>query len=440
MKFLLAILLTLLTFQLNAQSTSWLQTSTPQHDRYDDVFFMDADTGWAIAPYVGWLNMRGRIEKTTDGGQSWTTVRDSVGDLLRCVSFFDAQTGFIGNLETGQSPADTAIMLHTQDGGLTWDPVPNLPGPRPGGVCGMHAVTDSLMYAVGRYYGPAGIYKTTDKGASWTYMAVDSIAGGLVDVHFWTPDSGIVVGSSGVDFADSSGVIIATYDGGQSWKRVYVTEHDERICWKISFPSRNVGYVSIQPFGSAWGKRFIKTTDGGFTWNEYNFGTGTYSAQGIGFINDSVGWIGGHWNGFANPMTTDGGQTWTNDVWGQDINRFRIFNDSLAFACGEFVWKFNGFILAGLPGQLPSDYKVSLLYPNPTTDRATIEVTIPAALQLEMRVFDPSGRECLYQISGEYAAGTHQMEFGVEDFPAGTYLAQIQLGNYMHTQRFTIAR
>lgn len=421
--------------------TSWQVTSAPSFDRYDDIYFIDADHGWAIAPYTAWIQEYGGILRTTDGGANWETQVDSVGALLRCVGFFDDSLGYIGVLEDGLLASDTAMMMRTTDGGASWDPVNNLPGPRPGGICGMHLVNDSLMYAVGRYYGPAGIWKSEDKGMNWTYSNVDSLAGGLVDVHFWHPDSGIVIGSAGIPFADSAGVIIQTDDGGQSWRRVYTTINQRRILWKIAAPSRNRMYVSIQPFNQNNAARFIKTKDGGQTWSEGNFASGgVYSAQGIGFVNDSVGWVGGHYQGTTNFMTTTGGASWSNDNWGTSINRFRFLNDSLGFACGSQIWKFTGLVQTNRIEGLPEGYAVSLIYPSPSEGKAAVDIELPQRENVVLRVRDLQGHQVLELPFAPLPKGKHQLRFELEKVAAGMYWVEVALGKYKQTLRFSVMK
>ena len=58
--------------------------------------------------------------------------------------------------------------------------------------------------------------------------------------------------------------------------------------WKIDFPSDSVGYVSLQRNYES-PIYFLKTIDGGETWNEMLFMNDYYFIQGIGFINDTLG-------------------------------------------------------------------------------------------------------------------------------------------------------
>ena len=56
--------------------------------RYDDTFFIDATTGWAV-------NSNGHILKTTDGFATWELQRD-LDSYLRAVGFASAQKGWVG--------------------------------------------------------------------------------------------------------------------------------------------------------------------------------------------------------------------------------------------------------------------------------------------------------------------------------------------------------
>ena len=90
------------------------------------------------------------------------------------------------------------------------------------------------------------------------------------------------------------------------------------IAWKISFPSRDVGYVSVEHKRYA---KVLKTMDGGVTWQELIVPNNRH-LQAVGFISPSVGWVGGHG---GTSFTTDGGDTWTD---------YRRFDETTGCAVG----------------------------------------------------------------------------------------------------------
>ena len=422
-------LLSLLWFSLCSTlliAQTWTTTSAPTVPRYDDIYFLDEQRGWGAAPYQDFLGVDGQLVRTTDGGDTWDVLVPSTGYTYRSMAFFDDSLGFIGNLEAGQSANDTALIIQTTDGGSSWFPVPNLPGPRPGGVCGMFRVNDSLLYAAGRYYGPAGVYKTTDRGNSWTYTDLDSLAGGLVDMYFWHADSGIVVGSSGLDWADSAGVVLQTFDGGQSWQRIYRTQDDQAMCWKISFPSDQIGYISVQNFTGLNDHTVLKTTDRGVTWAELPYYSFSYNAQGVGFINDSVGFIGGTFNGSLNFATTDGGLTWTNFFLGSRINRFRFPSDSVGYASGRNIYKFDATPV-GLDAALADQIVVHPIYPNPVQERGVVVLELPTALPVESELYGLDGKLIWSRDEGTLGAGEHQIEVPTGTLATGSYFLMLKM-------------
>jgi len=392
----------------------WSSTPTPAVIyRYDDAYFLHPSLGWAIN-YSN--NYDGMVIKTSDGGQSWQTLLSGSGATFRDIAFTDSLHGWIGTLQTGLNAQDTVIMYQTVDGGASWSPVPNFPGPRPAGICGMRVINDSTVYACGRYKGPAGFYKTTNNGQSWSYVDMSAYAGGLVDMHFFTPDSGFAVGTSGI-WNLGSGIILFTSDGGSTWQVRHTSTHSQEICWKIFFPSANTGYVSLQSFRGSGPQYFLKTSDGGQTWQDLSFmSSGNFNAQGIGFINDTTGWIGG---GSYNYKTTNGGLSWTTETWGATVNRFRFFSDTIGYAAGAKVYKFDPSTISIAEHAEENFVQV---FPNPFSQEIALTMQAQHAKRLRIAI-----RNCLGQLVYEAqendpgATQTVDLHF----LPAGIYLLEV---------------
>ncbi len=345
----LSVLLCIASTKLFAQYNWVVYPNTPTTpERFDDVYFINPNQGWLVEPIAAYSitdKILGKVYETRNAGVTWTLVHDSMESYLRSVGFIDSLHGFIGNLGDQTVTSDTVAMYSTNDGGKTLTPV-NFPSPRPKGICGISVVSSSVVYAYGRYYGPSVLAKTIDGGKSWKTYDMSSYASvGLIDGWFWSKDTGFITGQNG-----PNSVILHTTDGGETWQTVYeATRNDTDHVWKIFFPSRNVGYGSIEYTGNSgiyisnnlgsYKTYFVKTTDGGKTWTEHPF-IPNYDEEGCGFINDTVGWIGG-WTGMSY-ITKDGGNSWALDSsfgiasvpYTQPlpyINRFRKFGDSLFY-------------------------------------------------------------------------------------------------------------
>ena len=332
----------------------WTVTNSPlAGDRYDDVFFINSMRGWAVKT--------GRIFDTSDGGKTWRQSEQTFIGNLRCIVFANEMQGWFGSW----SGALTDRLHATTDGGISWYPV-NLPkaGNHVDAVCGMSIPSGekNTVYAVGKNYPdkPPGIFKSADRGANWAFIDMAIHANCLIDVFFATPTTGWAVGGIGTGGGGDprkplKAVVLYTTDGGVTWQdQTAALRQTEKWpasewCWKMYFLNDRSGYISIEsPLRNA----FLKTTDGGASWNRFEFptelsdGTVVSSRQGVGFISDKLGWLGGRGDFPGTVVTVDGGATWKPHTDSQVlalVNRFRaVANDpSIMYAAGKYIYKYS---------------------------------------------------------------------------------------------------
>ncbi|MDA0986147.1 MAG: T9SS type A sorting domain-containing protein [Bacteroidetes bacterium] len=412
-----------ITFQLRAQSPLFwttIQNPSTQTSRYNDAWFVSPNTGWVC-------NGVGQVFKTINGGSTWNKQIDNNKSHFRSIVFFDSLNGWVGNVGPGEFGATDSIPLYnTSDGGYTWQPLQAFQGIYPKGVCGMYKVNDSVIVAVGRIRGPAVFLKTTNRGKTWVAKDLNYLVAGLIDVHFWTPDSGIAVGLTNVLHDSSSAVVIETSDGGNSWKINYTTSRKGEHCWKISFPTKNVGYVALQR-NSKTPIYFLKTTDRGKTWTDKLFSSSYYFVQGIGFLNDSVGWYGGY-SSQTTFKTTDGGNSWSNAGFGYQINRFRFINDTLGYASGRTIYKLSPTQSVGiLPSvtDVPQYFDIEQNYPNPFNPSTIIEYNLLTRSKVEIDVYDLLGRHIKNLNNQIETSGKHSISFLAQGVPSGIYFYKL---------------
>lgn len=368
-----------------ASEYSWklLPNSPTASSRTDDIWFFDEQTGWLI-------NSSGYVCKTENGGANWTPKFFLPPNLpskpyLRCMGWGNEHVGWFGSVTNLDQYLDT-LLHHTTDGGESWNPVVNLPQSSPPGICGFYAVNQNVAYGSGTndpaLPGPA-IVKTKNGGSSWDLIPMSEYADNLIDIYFMDEDNGFVVGGK-IDpscpasnpyypeprlsaYVQLRPVVLRTTDGGKTWVNV-AADTLGLGCgewgWKIQFINDHVGVVSLESFMDA---AILKTVDGGKTWERKRIAKAqghdipaiNRDLEGVGFINEQQGWVGGwgynfdHANtGLVNSYTADGGETWVNQdhVIGDPqsdprivINRYRLHgsleNGGFGYCSGLQVYK-----------------------------------------------------------------------------------------------------
>lgn len=296
--------------------------------RHDDFYFLDKNQGWII-------NADGMLHQTKDGGNTWNLIYQKPQTYFRCMGFQDEKRGWIGTLGLDDPylfSNEPHPLWYTKDSGFSWQAITQFEGPKPKGLCAFQILDNETMFAAGRVRGPSYFIKTKDGGNTWTSIDLTPQIGGIMDVYFFDEQHGLLVGGTASNaIEDSKSQILATQDGGNTWKTIFTGSQIGEWCWKISFPSSQVGYISIQRKGYG-NYYFLKSEDGGNTWEERIFSKTPYFAQGIGFINEQIGWIGG--SRHFTYQTEDGGVSWEKIDAGRKLNKFRFINDSLGFTSG----------------------------------------------------------------------------------------------------------
>jgi photosystem II stability/assembly factor-like uncharacterized protein len=334
---------------LAGEVTIWQRLPTePHRGKQDDIVMIDPQVGM-------YVNGAGRVFRTDDGGETWSKVIDQPGTYFRCIALLDAQHGFAGNIGLDYFPGVTDVnpLYATADGGASWNAV-TIGGVPVVGLCALEVVRvpfinaghldhRTLIVGGGRVGGPAVFVKSIDAGQTWNAADLSGHAGMVLDVHFFDDQNGVIAAATDRNIELAHASILRTTDGGATWAEVYRSTRPFETTWKISFPTREVGYVTVQSYNPdpVSSQRFLaKTTDGGATWTEVPLvDDHRVRAFGIAFVSESHGFVGAMPNGFE---TRDGGETWQPIDFGNAVNKIRVVKDEAQahlFAIGVNVYR-----------------------------------------------------------------------------------------------------
>ena len=221
---------------------------------------------------------KGKIYKTTDGGQNWYSVwsGDNQADNLVRFILFDytnpqimyASTGIFDREAWSDQwyPREGVGILKSTDGGENWSPIntgiPAENGNRFLGFLEMHPSNPQILFAASgnNVWGNGGVFRTTDGGLNWTKVLSDDIFT-MVTFSLSNPD---------VVYAGSAAAIYRSDDGGDTWQKFW---KQAEYCWgppgvRGGFP---IGAV-VDPddpmtiFINNYQGGNFKSTDGGQTW------------------------------------------------------------------------------------------------------------------------------------------------------------------------------
>lgn len=287
------------------------------HYIFHSAYFIDENQGWVVGSKTFAVSHWGQvILHTRDGGLTWETQYEHSPDVeglfsvhrLDDVMFSDALNGWVtGTSERLSSEGRdfNGAILTTADGGQTWqDNAAALYEDREREFFAVDFIDAQNVWALAARNFPSSnvnLARTSDGGSTWTW--VDAGVEGSMSVGF-----ALVQGD--IDFPDvehgwaagGMGVVVSTADGGSTWAQQTLT-CDWPVCPMRLF---TVAMIDDQT-GWIGGEGLYHTTDGGESWlrQEIEFPGDIHAIQ---FLDAENGWMTG--DSGALLQTSDGGATW----------------------------------------------------------------------------------------------------------------------------------
>ncbi|MCX7736115.1 MAG: YCF48-related protein, partial [Candidatus Kapabacteria bacterium] len=225
---------------------------------------------------------RGMVLLSTDKGVLWKwvfpidtidrVVFETTDSYLYDAHFFNEKEGII----VGQSKLqrDQTLVIRTNDGGRTWKRIPNsIRGASLSFLdekIGYALIIETISYVENKF-----LAKTTDGGYSWSKIQLSQDSG--IDnrqIKFFDENNGYLLSYRYVPLYDSLGnktgirrftMLYKIIIDSNELQLIYKEEHPNNRYWdNFVFTDKNNGWL----YGSS--DVYLRTTDGGKSWIEYN--------------------------------------------------------------------------------------------------------------------------------------------------------------------------
>lgn len=292
---------------------------------------------WFTNPQTGYISgSNGKIMKTTNRGDNWTFLTTPTSTILDGIWFVNENTGYVGGAN---------IFLKTTDAGATWiNKVGLFISPFETAQSVYFSDANTGYYCTNTTNGR--IVKTTNGGDTWTLINDIANVGAGWDMSFVNPTTGYV--------CTSAGNVLKTTNAGVNWG-VQNTPLTENL-YQIHFPSVNTGYIAC------WSGKILKTTNGGLTFT--------------GNINSEI----------------------------------------------------------------PDKYMLEQNYPNPFNPQTIIRFSIPERNFITLKVFDIKGQEVKSLISEEYQPGNYEIKLTGDNLSSGVYYYRLQSKGFTETRKMILLK
>jgi len=360
----------------------------------------------------------GEILRTTNAGISWTKV----ATFANASSFLDFIHMF-NNLEgvaVGDPTNGYFEIWRTTDGGVTWTRLPQTSMPpllnanEYGLVHSYFALGNTIWFggASSNDSDPVRVWKSTDKGLTWTAGAVTPLTGTISRLAFKDAQNGIAfnVKTSGTapNVVVTSVNLIRTSDGGATWTSITPNQTATGSFFRYDIDAVNGKYYSV-------GQRFPAASPAVAA----DFGS-SYSTDGVNWtnMNNSQGF-------FAFDLVPNG----TSDATGY------AGASSDAQGVGG-IYKAATTVLGTRDAALQGALSV---YPNPSASGIfTVDLGSSLKGQATLLVADALGRQIKTQELNATSVGSKNFTLDLSGEKAGVYTLQIRTAAGMATQKLVV--
>ena len=373
---------------------NWELKEIEGEDYLKSIFFVNKKVGYA----TGGLD---KIYSTKDGGDTWELYDTTYNYSFQDIQFIDENNGWIVGYMFIDEGHSKGIILHTSNGGKTWETQLAIGGDSPYKLIKFNSIRmkdENIGWANSSPphdgFGDTDVFKTENGGIQWEFITT-----------FRRPTLRLKLASGDTLWAGGWGfeVFAASPDGGKTWLN---TDWD------------NYRYVAgLSPY----------TGKIGWMASQHDFNDSTYQLN----------------------FTEDMGATWTKEleIKGRIVDLEN--KDGYLWLVG-----YNGLIMrkkidfttsVEKQEELPTSFEVYQNYPNPFNPTTTIEYNLPTEGNVKLEVYNTLGQLVNVLIEGNQSAGRQRVTWNGKDsfgssVSSGLYFYRFKTNSFSQVKKMILMK
>ena len=379
------------------------------------------------------IAMGTHVYRSLDKGETWTQIA-TISPGSRAHTFF-------------VNPLDTNVMLASMDAsggrvvrstnyGQTWTIVW---GPGTLTSYGMPLEVDPNNPGI-CFLGPDNsvMLRSTDFGLTWNNWSSTSFRSPCDIAILYDYPSIMYVGDGTTGFG--AGELLKSTNGGVNWTSVHTVSGSEIPMISISNLDPNLAFHTCWSSGGFW-----RTNN---EWASFTQVATTSGAWGTDIAKDDPTAVAFVIYGSTAYTSTNGGTNFTSSNVGSSPNAGVLFYDKghLFSQQGGGVYKMTAnysVITSNTPlsSEIPVKFSLSQNYPNPFNPNTKIEYSVSKASDIQIKVFDITGREVESLVNNFLSPGKYSVDFNASDLSSGIYFyALVSNGSRIDTRKMILLK
>ncbi len=306
------------------------------------------------------------------------------------------------------------------------------------------------------YFGSYKIFKTTNRGSTWTAISPDLTRGPNGRLGTITcVTSAVLPNSERVIYTGTDDAKVSvTTNSGLNWTDV-TGILPQRYVTDVLADKRNpaIAYVTLSGFNIDQKNTHIyRTTNYGVNWTNISSNLLNVPANSIiiDYNYDSVLYVGCDAGVY---YTTNLGGSWqllgtglpNSPVY--DINYHQPTKTLVAATHGRSMYKIDVTGIIGIEpisNTIPDKFSLSQNYPNPFNPATTIRFSIPpykgGGGDVSLKVYDILGSEVATLVNQQLNPGTYEVEWDASEFSSGIYFYSLTTEGFNQTKRMILIK